>query len=198
MTTTTALLGVLVQSADEDAWEEFVDRYRPIIVAIGLRLGLPEADAVDVAQQTLLEFVRDLRAGKYDRTKGRLRNWLLCIAEHRVRDHQRIAARYERLAPLASASGVIDSERLEEAWCVEERRLILVEALRRLRGQTLLDERTIRAFELTALRSVPAEVVAKECAMTTAQVYVARNRALTKLREIVRELETAYADEESA
>ncbi|MDZ4828586.1 MAG: sigma-70 family RNA polymerase sigma factor [Phycisphaerae bacterium] len=194
MTTTTALLAVLVHEGDDVAWTEFVRRYQPILVAVGLRLGLREPDAVDITQQTLLEFVRDLRRGAYDRSRGRLRNWLLTIANHRVRDHQRALARQDGVPRVPAAPSMIESERLEQVWESEERRALLAEAMLRLRGQTSLDERTIRAFELTALRGVPPETVAQECAMSVAQVYVARNRAATRLREIVGELEAVYSE----
>ncbi len=198
MTTTTALLTLLVREADDAAWHQFVGRYRPILVAVGIRLGLGEADAVDVAQQTLLEFVRDLRAGKYDRSRGRLRTWLLAIADHRVRDHQRNLARINSTVPLSMSHESHASERLEQIWELEERRAMLDEAMRRLRNETSFDERTIRAFELAALRGVPVDTVAQECAMTPAQVYVARNRAATRLRQIVGELEALYSSENAA
>jgi len=201
MTTTTTLLGLLQLEGDDAAWHEFVTRHQPILVAVGLRLGLGEHDAVDVAQQTLLEFVRDLRSGRYDRTRDRLRNALMAIAEHRVRDHQRVLARnvgvmnVGGVEPLANVTDALKTDVLEQLWEAEERRVLLREAMLRLRAETNFDERTVRAFELTALRSVPVELVAQECGMTVSQVYVARSRAATRLREIVSQLEALYAIE---
>ncbi|MBL0921707.1 MAG: amidase, partial [Phycisphaerales bacterium] len=65
-------------------------------------------------------------------------------------------------------------------------------ALRALRGDTRLSERTVRAFELAALRHMPAEAVAAECAMTVSEVYVAKNRVIKKLREIVEQFTREY------
>lgn len=197
-TTTSVLLQHLNATGTNDAWSEFVGRYQPILVGVAVRLGVPPADAADVAQQTLLEFVRDLRAGGFDRSRGRLRSWMLAIANNRVLDYQRAVARRQGVVPLAEIQDSLSVEQLEEAWATEERRALIEEAMRRLRHETQLDERTIRAFELTALRGMPADSVAQECEMTTPQVYVARTRAATKLREIVRELEGIYESEDAA
>jgi hypothetical protein len=70
--TTTALLEGLHDPADAVAWEQFDRRYRPIVVGFASRLGLADADAADVAQEVMLQFVKEYRAGKYDRQRGRL------------------------------------------------------------------------------------------------------------------------------
>ena len=40
-------------TSDHIAWQEFVDIYAPLIHAYGLRRGLQDADAADVAQQVI-------------------------------------------------------------------------------------------------------------------------------------------------
>lgn len=51
---TRATLLVRVRDArDCDAWAEFVDLYMPLIYSYALKNGLQEADAADVAQETL-------------------------------------------------------------------------------------------------------------------------------------------------
>jgi len=71
-TTTTALLDGLHDPANEEVWREFDTRYRPIILGFAVKLGLSDEDAADVAQDTLARFVQEYRAGRYDRTRGRL------------------------------------------------------------------------------------------------------------------------------
>jgi len=48
---------------------------------------------------------------------------------------------------------------------------------------------------LCAIRNAPAEAAAEECGMTVAEVYVAKNRAIKKLREIVAEFTQEYDEE---
>ncbi len=194
-TTTTALIDALSGSNDDVVWSEFVARYRPVLSGIARRLGLSDPDAHDVAQQALFEFVRDLRSGRYVRGKGRLRSWLLSIAEHRTRDLQRRMARRE--GELGTTAREVPAPvELERIWDEERRRSVLSLALERLReGNT--EDRTIRAFELVALRSVAPESVAIECGMSVEQVYVARNRVTARLRVIVAELEATYEGEDT-
>lgn len=75
------------------------------------------------------------------------------------------------------------------------RKVILEKALRSLREETRLDERTVRAFELCALRGVPAATVAAECDMSVDEVYVAKNRTIKKLREIVERYEHEFEED---
>lgn len=77
---------------------------------------------------------------------------------------------------------------LTQAWEVARRRVIFERALHLLRTDTRMGERTIRAFELCAIRNIPPEAAAVDCQMTVGDVYVAKNRAIKKLREIVAQL----------
>ena len=51
-----------------------------------------------------------------------------------------------------------------------------------------------RAFELVVIRGVPPETAAEECGISVDQVYVARSRVSSRLREIVSALSAAYED----
>ena len=65
--TTSALLEGLLEPSQEEAWREFDARFRPVILGFGRKLGLREPDAADAAQETLMRFLVDYRAGKYAR-----------------------------------------------------------------------------------------------------------------------------------
>jgi hypothetical protein len=60
--TTTHLLDGLFDTENQQAWAEFDSRYRPILIGFLKRMGLSDADAADVAQDTLTCFVQDYRA----------------------------------------------------------------------------------------------------------------------------------------
>ena len=79
VTTTTVLLDGLYDPANSVVWRQFDQRYRPIIIGFARRLGLTDDDAADIAQETLVRFVKEYRAGKYDRTRGRLRTWIIAM-----------------------------------------------------------------------------------------------------------------------
>ena len=194
--TTTALLNNLHDSDNEAAWREFDDRYRPILIGFARRLGMGEADAVDVAQETMVQFIKEYREGKYDRDRGRLRSWLLGIARYRVAGvyRKRATSRINR-----GESAITDmprDEEFEEAWDTERRMTILRAALVQLRSTTKIADKTVRAFEMVALQQQPTAEVATELDMTENDVYLAKSRVASKLRELVAALEKVY-DEDS-
>ncbi len=194
--TTTRLLDDLRDPANAAAWEGFDARYRPILVAIARRRGFADHDAAEIAQQTLAEFARSYAAGRYERGRGRLSSWLIGIAGH-------VAARLGRTngsrgahAENHAAEGWERDASLAEAWRHERERAIIGQALALIREEGRMRDETLRAFELFAIRGVPAAEVARQCGMSVDAVYVVKNRLTGRLRELVRELTIAYDEDE--
>ena len=71
--TTTAMLDALHNPSDVATWEEFDQRYRPVLIGFARNLGLDDADAADVAQDTLARFLEQYRDGKYERDREEVR-----------------------------------------------------------------------------------------------------------------------------
>jgi len=70
---------------EKDAiWREFPGRYQPVLVAFARRFGLTHDQAEDAPQGALLRFVEEYRAGRYERSRGRLRSWIFTIARARI------------------------------------------------------------------------------------------------------------------
>ena len=191
-TTTTLLLDSLHDPANEPIWREFDARYRSVLTGFAQRLGLQPDDAADVAQETLTQFVRDYRAGRYNRDQGRLRSWIIRICQNRAIDLQRARARRREYRGESAILDHHDPAEFMHAWEEEERRAIFARAMETLRDETKTSERTIRAFELIAIEQQPAERVAESLGITTAEVYRIKNRVTTRLRQIVEQLTAAY------
>jgi RNA polymerase sigma-70 factor (ECF subfamily) len=190
--TTTALLSGLLDPAAEQSWLEFDARFRPIVRSFAMKLGLSEADADDVTQETLARFVKYYRQGKYDRARGRLSSWLIAIAHNCIADvRQRRVVRKEHRGESAIAD-LSETNSLEALWDEESRRAILAHAMRELRETTRLDPRTIAAFEMLAFNQTAPADVAAEMGMSVDSVYAAKNRCLTQLREILARLNQVY------
>jgi len=190
--TTTALLDGLVDPANEEIWRAFDDHYRPILVAFGHRLGLAPEDAADAAQETLTRFVRSFRAGKYDRTRGRLRSWIVGIARHCIVDLQQAATDRRERRGLSAVAEVPDDAEVAEVWDDECEREILRKGMAALRQETKTDSRTIRAFEMLAFDGRRPAQVAQELSITTNDVYLAKHRCLKRLRAIIDGLHELY------
>jgi RNA polymerase sigma-70 factor (ECF subfamily) len=195
LTTTTVLLDSLKDPAQAGVWNEFDARFRPLLTAFATRLGLERADAEDVAQEILVEFVAAYRAGRYDRTRGRLSSWILSIAHHKIADRHRADRRRPGRRGDSALINLCNPMSLAAIWEQEQQRLVLGRAMEVLRyGRTA--EPTLHAFELVALRGVPAEAAARECGMTVDEVYTAKHRVTRRLRDIVEELTAAWREDE--
>jgi RNA polymerase sigma factor (sigma-70 family) len=190
--TTTRLLDALKDMSNELAWTHIDVRFRPVIAGLARRLGLRESEADEVAQQTLAEFVKAYRDGRYDRGKGRLSSWILGIAHNTALKAMRTGRRDGSSTALAD---VPDEPTLRSIWTDERDRLILDRALGMLRDETSVDDRTLRAFELVGLRGVPAAQAGEQCGMTVDQVYVAKNRVTKRLRALVEQLTNAFEED---
>lgn len=191
--TTTKLLDALHDPANEPAWIHLDARYRPVIIGMARRLGLSQTDAEEVAQQTLAEFVTAYRENRYDRAKGRLSSWILGIAHHTTLRVQR-----KGRAPISEAehlSQIPEGSALRSIWTDERDRAILNRAMSMMRDETSMDDRTLQAFDLVALRGVPAPEVADQCGMSLNQVYVAKSRVTKRLRELIEELTAAFEED---
>jgi len=193
--TTTILLRGLHDPANEAVWEEFDARYRPILRGFARRLGLSDADAADVAQETLLRFVGEYRAGRYDRSRSRLRSWLLGIARARIAQVGRDRARRRVVRGESAIGGLDDDAGLTELWETERRRFVLRAALEEMRRTSRANDRTIAAFEMLTLQQMPVAAVAEALSVSTHDVYLAKSRMASRLREIVDRLDRAYEGE---
>jgi DNA-directed RNA polymerase specialized sigma24 family protein len=142
----------------------------------------------------LAEFVRAFRDGRYDRTKGRLSSRILGIAHHTALRLLR-AGRRDILAPGTAVSEIPDEREIRSIWEEERDREILSRALAMLRDESSIDDRTLLAFELFALRGVPVAETARRCEMTVDQVYVAKSRITRRLRTLVDELTEAFEED---
>lgn len=196
--TTTALLEGLFDPGNQAVWEEFHSRYRPIILAVARRLGLSEQDAADVTQETLIKFLQEYRAGKYDRNRGRLRTWIVSIAKYRVADLYRAKARHRERRGESAFEEIPDEDRLSRIWDEECRHEILRRGFEELRETTNLDARTISVFKRLSIDQLKPADVAKEQGMSLDAVYKAKRRCLEQLRTILHRLNQAYEFQEDA
>jgi RNA polymerase sigma-70 factor (ECF subfamily) len=189
------LLESLKDPAQAAVWGAFDARYRPLLTAFAVRLGLEAGEAEDVAQESLVEFVSAYRADKYDRSRGRLSSWIISIAQHRISHRRRALGRAEDRRGESALVDLSDSARLTAVWEDEQRRLVIVRAMDVLRAGKTADA-TLRAFDLVAVRGMPAKEAARECGMTVGEVYTARYAVARRLRGIVGELTAAWQDAE--
>jgi RNA polymerase sigma-70 factor (ECF subfamily) len=192
--TSTDLLEALKNPANQTAWGEFDQRYRPLVLAVARRLGLNQADAEDAAQETLAAFVEAYSRGQYDRPRGRLRDFLRGVACHKVRDIQRRSAHREKRFPHRSDQtdfmATIPDGHIETVWDYERSNAVLRQCLQEVQHE--VSPQTYQAFELTALRQWEAKRAAKHLGISLDVVYQSKHRVLQRIRQLLPEMDDAW------
>ena len=192
--TTATVLQQLRDFGNRDAWDAFSERFRRPVVSFARSMGLRQADAEDVAQETLLAFAEAYRRGQYDPSKGRLSRFLFGIAYRQSLRGRRVGA-----APAGAGIPVVDAESGfwsevpdEQAatgiWDTEWERTLLDTCLQQVRSE--FEPQTFRAFELAVREDKPADEVAAALGIPVKSVYNAKHRILKRIRELRAEYET--------
>ena len=180
---------VRLRNNQEQAWQEFVQQYGPMIAAWGLRCSLNETEAADLTQSVLLKLVQVMRQSKYDPAKGSFRCWLKTVTNNAVRDlmrtwnrpgrgsggsAQKLLQSLEDPRALASLSECIDAR--YQHW-------LLKEAERRVKDR--VRDFTWKAYEMTAVEQRKPADVAQRLNLSVSEVYVAKSRVIKMLKEEV-------------
>lgn len=185
--TSISLMHRLGQSpADPKAWDECVERYRPMIRAWCLKWRLQQSDADDVVQEVLVSLVDAMRKFQYDPARS-FRGWLKTVTQHALskfvsRRRKELGggtAPVEMLAEFADARTDLEHQ-LDETFDAELLELAMHLVKKRVKPVTW------DAFQLTAIQGLSGEAAAAKLQIPAANVFVARNRVQKMLREEAR------------
>jgi RNA polymerase sigma-70 factor (ECF subfamily) len=182
-TSLTLMMRVQQDPADPKAWDEFVERYQPIIRAWCLRWGSQPSDADDVSQQVLVRLLGAMKKYHYDPAAG-FRGWLKTVTHNAwldfVGSRPRTSAKdHERLASIAdSHDALVDLENQMEIAFEQE---LLELAMRRVEER--VKPATWEAFRLTHVENLSGTEAAERLNVPASQVYVAKHRVVKLLKE---------------
>lgn len=79
-----SLLARLRTSTDEEAWREFDDRYRELVLRYCRLRGLQASDADDVRQLVMFRLVDSMKRFEYDPARGRFHHYLGTVVGHAI------------------------------------------------------------------------------------------------------------------
>ena len=188
-TTSTTLLRDIAQDSRNARWDEFVSRYRPMMEAF-MRERFPSLEADDIIQETLFALCKVLPSYRYaPDEKGHFHNYLTGILRNKaLRQLRKDCQRAELAADLQhiGTTGILPVDVDDQSY----RESLFELALRQFLADGSVADRTKRIFERTALNGESPEAVAAAFKMTRHAVDQAKSRAMTRLREIVKGLET--------
>jgi RNA polymerase sigma-70 factor (ECF subfamily) len=177
--------------ADQAAWHEFVDIYRPLILRLAWKKGMQDADADDVVQEVLATVAKAVEQREHDSKRAKFRTWLNRVAQNAILNaltRERPdrgsgdSALLTALNQLESHSGP-DSDLLR----LEYRREVFRWAMGQVRKE--FHQATWDAFLLTAVEGRPVEAVAEELGKNRGAIYAARSRVMRRIQEKVNEYE---------
>lgn len=191
--THSSLLNGLHDRGNRPVWQRFHQQYQPLLLSFAKRIGLNDADARELVADTLACFVEEYPHGVFDRSKGRLRDWLKGVLRKRS---QRLWQRRRREAQHAgniarTAQAALKDCDPDAAYEREWRLEMLDRSLDVLRRESNVD--SFQAFDLLARRGWSAREVAELIGISVNAAYVAKHRMLKRLGEIVRDLEASEA-----
>src|SRR5580704_2982861 len=70
--------------ADQAAWQEFVEIYRPVILRLARRKGMQAANADDIAQEILVAVAKAIEQREHDPKRAKFRTWLHRVANNAI------------------------------------------------------------------------------------------------------------------
>jgi len=177
--------------ADQAAWYEFVEIYRPVILRLARQKGMQDADADDVAQQVLVAVAKAVEQREHDPSRAKFRTWLQRVAHNAIinaltrcrpdrgsGDSELLAVLNQHESPSGPASDLLR---------LEHRREVFRWAARQVRQE--FHQATWDAFWLTAVEGRAVEAVAEELAKNRGAIHAARSRVMRRIQEKVNEYE---------
>jgi RNA polymerase sigma-70 factor (ECF subfamily) len=190
--TTATVLQKLQDFGNHEAWDSFAERFRRPVVSFARGMGLKQADAEDVAQETLLAFAEAYRRGQYDPTKGRLSRFLFGIAYRQSLRARRsgvgTGVRDVNVGESAFWSEIPDEQAASGIWDTEWEKSVLDNCLQQVRQE--FEPQTYRAFEAVVREERQPEEVAQSLGISIKSVYNAKHRILKRIRELRADHET--------
>jgi RNA polymerase sigma-70 factor (ECF subfamily) len=181
-----------VKADDRAAWDRLVHLYAPLVFRWCRRWNLPDQEAADILQDVFQAVATHVASFRKESQGDTFRGWLRTIARNKVRDHFRKLGREPggaggtdaqiRFAMLPAARPPQEDDSSE----ARASRGVVGRALELIRDE--FEERTWRAFWLTAVEDRVPKEVGIELGMSPGAVRVAKSRVLRRLREELGEL----------
>jgi RNA polymerase sigma-70 factor (ECF subfamily) len=193
--TRNSLLGRLKDWNDDASWKDFFETYWRLIYLSAMGSGLTDAEAQDVVQETIIEVCRSMPRFRYQPRKGSFKSWLLKLTYWRIQDQLRRRQKRINQIPLNIESMDEQLEKelpcapedIENLWENEWQRNLMAAAVQRVKNK--VNARQFQIFDLCVVQEWPTSRITKTLKINRAQVYLARHRVSSQIKQELRELE---------
>jgi RNA polymerase sigma factor (sigma-70 family) len=183
-----SLLARLHEPRDEQAWQEFVAIYQPLIYRLIRGRGLQHADAQELAQDALVAVAGAIERGTPDFHGGSFRGWLSRIARNMMINY------LTRRRPGQHGGGGSDFQRLlAEHPAADDEQVTIFDLeqkgeLFRWAADQIRESfqpATWQAFWRTSVGGEPISDVATSLGLSIGAVYAARSRIMARLKQTI-------------
>ena len=188
--TSLSLLG-RARSQDDEAWNQLVTLYGPLVQKWCRQAGLGDEDIADVFQETFQTVARKLETFKPAKSVASFRSWLKTIVRTKTIDHLRKIGRQQAAAGGTAAHMIIaevadpfDDESVEAAEADDA--IVVQQALNMIKGE--FTERNWQAFIEVAMNGKSASDVAETLGVGAQVIRQANYRIRRRLRTILEDL----------
>lgn len=200
-----SLLSRLKRWDDQESWRDFFDTYWKFLYCIALKAGLSDADARDVVQETVVAVAKGLREGRFKAAEGSsFKAWLKLIVQRRVASHlRRPRLSFAEPAPGADDTAqtpIVERVPASEAgvvgvmWEEEWARNLADAAIERVKQR--IGAKQFQMFDLYVMKEWPVREVAKTLHANVAQVYLAKHRVASLIKQETEKLRKRMEAEE--
>ncbi len=186
-----SLLLQIRNPANQTAWDEFTEIYRPVICRMAGFRGIQEADAEDLAQQVLIAVAGAIERWNIDPERAAFRTWLKRVANNAIfnaltRGVPDQGSGDDNLHRFLEQRPAFDGP-TSDLFRTESRREVFLWAARNIRSEFTND--TWSSFWLTAVNGMDVEAAARELGRTRGSVYASRSRVMKRLKQKVADYE---------
>jgi len=183
----------LARARNDEAWEQIVMLYSPLVYRWCRRRGVAEADVLDIAQEVFRSVYASLDSFERARAGQSFRAWLKTITANKITDQYRRKTR-QPSAPGGTEANLLleqtpadpDEQTDKEAEDQSERILVLRRCLDLVKAE--FEPRTWDAFWKVVIDEGEPAKVAASLGMTRNAVYLAKSRVLSRLTEMFDQL----------
>jgi RNA polymerase sigma-70 factor (ECF subfamily) len=174
---------------DQESWADFFNTYWRLIHSAALKAGLNEAQAQDVVQDTIIVVAKKMKDFTYDRAMDSFKGWLLYLTrkrialEYRRKERERITSdSAEPTDWTLEAKDLPDPAGfdLQSVWEQEWERNLWEAAITRVKKE--VNAKQFQMFDLYTIKEKPAQEVARQLNVPVAQVYLAKHRISSLLK----------------
>jgi len=182
--TRASVLERLHDGTDPMAWNDFFQRYWPLLFSVARQRGCSEHTAEEIVQDVMLAVFEKKAVFCHDPSRGRFRDWLGGVVRHKVASRRRAPAERCRAqgGDGADRPEPDSSDTPDAAWEAAFEQAMLAFLLDLIRRE--MSPRTYQAFEVVTLGECSGAEAARITGLTRNAVYQARRRVVRRLREL--------------